>query len=173
MENENLIEEQMRDAEVAPESGVRLDETEPLTAMSPVKMQSAGYVYIYDTRTGDRSICNRNMLMAHLRKKRSDGSLVFTTRKPLVAPVGGVLKCMLHPADPNRYHYDELGLATCRKANLTSPYQVQRHMLKRHKMEHATIKEEIANKEKEEAREERKQDRKMRETLIKGASKKK
>ena len=167
------IEEQMRDAEVAPETGVKLDGTEPLTDMSPVKMQSAGYVYIYNTRTAERSVCNRNMLMAHLRKVRPDGSLVFTTRKSSFSPKRGTLKCMLHPDDPNRAHYDELGLATCRKANLTSPYQVQRHMLKRHKMEHATIKEEIANKEKEEAREERKQDRKLRETLIKGAAKKK
>jgi len=167
------IEEQMRDAEVAPETGVKLDETEPLTEMSPVKMQSAGYVYIYNTRTAERSICNRNMLVAHLRKKRPDGSLVFTTRKPRVGPRRGTLKCMLHPDEPNRSHYDGLGLATCRKANLTSRYQVRRHMEKRHKAEWATIKEEITNKEKEEAREERKQDRKLQEALLKAASKKK
>ena len=160
------IEEQIRDAEVAPESSVRLDETEPLTEMSPVKMQSAGYVYIYNTRTAERSICNRNMLAAHLRKTRPDKSLVFTTRKPSFSPRRGTLKCMLHPDDLNRAHYDELGLATCRKSNLTSPYQVRRHMEKRHKAEWATIKEEITNKEKEEAREERRQEHQLRESII-------
>lgn len=163
METEK-IEEQMRDAEVAPESGVRLDTSEPLTEMSPTKMQSAGYVYIYDTRTGDRSVCNRNMLPAHLGKKRPDGSLVFTTAKRLPTPRGGTLKCMLHPDNPNRYHYDALGLATCPKANLTSPYQVQRHMQKRHKMEFATIKE-------EQDREEKARNLKMQEAILKKASK--
>ena len=166
MENEGLIEEQMRDAEVAPESSVKLDGVEPLTDMSPTKMQSAGYVYIYDSVTGERSICNRNMLAAHLRKKRPNGSLVFTTRKPLVPPKRGILKCMLHPDAPNRYHYDEMGLATCRKSNITSPYQVLRHMQKRHKMEYATIKEELD-------REEKAKERKLREVLIKSASKSK
>ena len=166
MDNETLIEEQMREAEVAPESEVKIDEAEPLTPMSPVKMQSAGYVYIYDTVTHERSVCNRNMLAGHLRKKRPDGSIVFTTRKPLVAPKRGALKCMLHPDEPNRYHYDELGLATCRKANLASLYQVQRHMIKRHKMEYATIKEELD-------REEKAKERKLREVLIKSASKSK
>jgi hypothetical protein len=164
MTEENLIEEQMRDAEVAPESEIRLDATEPLTDMSPTKMQSAGYVYIYDTRTGDRSICNHNMLAAHLGKKRPDGSLVFTTRKPRISPRRGTLKCLLHLDNPNRAHYDALGLATCPKANLTSPYQVQRHMQKRHKMEWATIKEEID-------REEKARNTKMQEAILKKASK--
>jgi len=152
MGKEIEVEELMRDAEAAPESRVKLDETEPLTDMTPTKMQSAGYVYIYDTVTGERSICNRNMLGMHLKKRRPDGSLVFTTRRPLVSPKRGTLKCALHPDSPNRQHYDELGLASCRKANLTSPYQVQRHMQKRHKMEWATIKEETDRKEKEKER---------------------
>ena len=160
------IEEQIRNAKEAPESEIRIDETDPLTEMSPIKMQSAGYVYIYDTKTGDRSVCNRNMLATHLGKRRKDGSLIFTTRKPKVSPKMGTLKCMLHSDEPNRYHYDELGLATCRKANLTSPYQVIRHMQKRHKMEYATIKE-------EETREEKARTQKLNEALIKGMSKKK
>jgi hypothetical protein len=147
------IEEQIRDAEPVKESEVRLDNTEPLTEMTPVKMQSAGYVYIYDTRTGERSVCNRNMLPAHLGKRRADGSIVFTTRKPQISPKRGTLKCILHPSNPNRGHYDELGLPTCPKATLASPYQVSRHMQKRHKMEWATIEAERVAKEKEEERE--------------------
>jgi hypothetical protein len=158
------IEEQIRDAEVAPESKVRLDSQEPLTEMSPTKMQSAGYVYIYDTRTNERSVCNRNMLTAQLKKARPDGSLVFTTRKPRVGPQRGTLKCMLHVDDPNRAHYDALGLAVCPKATLASPYQVQRHMQKRHKMEWATIKEETD-------REEKARNIKMQEAILKKAAK--
>jgi len=159
------IEEQIRDAQAAPESEIKIEESEPLTEMSPIKMQSAGYVYIYDTQTRERSICNRNMLTQHLKKTRKDGSPVFTTRKPKEGPVRGTLKCMLHPDDPDRYHYDELGLPTCRKANLTSPYQVRRHMEKRHKMEWLTIKEERDQVEKDRAR-------KLQEAMIKSASKK-
>jgi hypothetical protein len=170
MENEN-IEEQMRDAEAAPESEVKLDEAEPLIDMSPVKMQSAGYVYIYDTITRERSICNRNMLAAQLKKKRVDGSFIFTTRKPKVAPKRGTLKCMLHP-DERKPIYDTWGFAVCMKSNITSPYQVRRHMEKRHKQEWATIKEEIAQKEKERERADRAEDRKLQAALIKKASKK-
>jgi hypothetical protein len=168
MEN---IEEQIRDAEAAPESEAKLDEAEPLIDMSPVKMQSAGYVYIYNTNTRERSVCNRNMLAAQLKKKRLDGSFIFTTRKPKVPPKRGTLKCMLHP-DERKPIYDTWGFAVCMKSNITSPYQVRRHMEKRHKQEWATIKEEIAQKEKERERADRAEDRKLQAALIKKASKK-
>lgn len=163
---EKAIEEQMRDAEVAVESPIIVEADKELDVeMSPTQLKSAGYVYIYDTVTRERSLCNRNMLMHNLRKKRSDGSNVFTTVKPAVGPKRGHLKCMLHPDEPGRYHYDDLGLAVCGKSNLTSPYQVKRHMMKRHKVEYATIREEIDTAEKE-------KDRKLREALIKIGSKK-
>lgn len=115
-------------------------------------LKSAGWVKVWDTKTGEESICNRNMLLDQLQKKRPDGSSVFTTEKPNFEPFRGTFKCLLHADDPNRKHYDELGLATCRKSNLTSKYQVERHMVKRHPAEYATIKEEIARAEKEEDR---------------------
>jgi hypothetical protein len=147
------IEERIRDSEKAPEPGTwgeKIDGEEfPMTA---TELKSAGYVYIYDTKTGERSLCNNNMLAQHLRKKRTDGSYVFTTQKPRVTPQRGTLKCMLHPDDPNRTHYDDLGLPTCRKSNLTSPFQVTRHMQKRHKMEWASIEKERQDAEKQEER---------------------
>jgi hypothetical protein len=157
------IEEQIREAESVKESEVRLDSTEPLTDMTPIKMQSAGWVYIYDTRTNERSVCNRNNLTAQLKKKRPDGSLVFTTRKPKNSPERGVLKCMLHP-DERKPIYDAWRLPVCMKDNLTSLFQVRRHMQKRHKQEWETIRE-------EQAREERERTLKMQEALIKKASK--
>lgn len=121
----------------------------------PVKLNSltsAGWVKVWDTRTGEESICNRNMLLDQLKKKRPDGSAIFTTDKPNIQPFRGTLKCLLHADDPNRKHYNELGLATCQKSNLTSKYQVERHMAKRHPAEYATIKEELAREEKAEER---------------------
>ncbi len=150
-ENVELFEQMEREAETAVEPGtVKVkDHIESEDAPMMVReVKSAKYVYIYDTNSGERSLCNRNMLKQHLSLKREDGSLAFTTRKPMVAPARGVLRCMLHPEGPNRRHYDELGLPTCRKANLTSPFQVTRHMQKRHKQEWETIQaEKLAEKE--------------------------
>ena len=158
MEDDKLIEELVRDAEKAAEPGVLtakqvLSEGDADTPPSIVtQVTSAEYVWIYDTRTGDQSKCNRNMLVQHLKKKRPDGSLVFTTKDPGFRPKQGTHKCMLHPDDPNRKHYDELGLPTCKKANLASPFQVRRHMQKRHKQEWATLEQEREDREKEEER---------------------
>jgi len=154
-----LIEEMVKDAEVAAEPGELKtkqvlhkgdDELPSPTMITEIK--SAGWVYIYDTKTGDRSLCNRNMLPQHLRKKRADGSTVFTTIDPGFRPPQRTLKCMLHKDSPDRAHYDELGLATCTKDNLKSKYQVIRHMQKRHKMEWETIEQERKDIEKDEDR---------------------
>ena len=179
MTEEIAIEEQMRDAEKVAEPKLDIDADEIKSAkglgvesMEVGEVLSAGQVFIYDTRTGDRSICNRNNLAHNLQKKRPDGSLVFTTIKPKVEPVRGTHLCMLHPNYPERKYYDTLGLATCLKDNLRSAYQVRRHMEKRHKVEWGTIKEEIARREKEEAKAERAKDRKVQEAILKQASKK-
>ena len=153
------IEEQVRDAEVVEESQVVIEKDKELEVeMSPTQLKSAGYVYIYDTKTNERSLCNRNTLLHALQKKRPDGSVVFTTVKPKTGPKRGTLKCKLHP-DERKEIYDLWGLATCLKANLTSPYQVKRHMMKRHKDEYNSIKE-------EEDRIEKDKERQLRESII-------
>jgi hypothetical protein len=151
------IEEVMVKADTAPEpEGLAKGEVVSKDAaeaspMNVTELTSAGWVYIYDTKTHERSITNKNMLRAQLLKKRPDGSTVFTTSKPDEVPFRGTLKCLLHPDDPNRGHYDELGLPVCKKSNLTSPFQVKRHMEKRHRMEYQTI--ETERKETKEANE--------------------
>ena len=154
------IEEEMKNAEEAGEPGelkgkqiLHKGDEELPSPMMATEIKSAGYVYIYDTKTGDRSLCNRNMLLQHLKKKREDGSIVFTTKDPGFRPPQGELKCMLHPKSPDRKHYDELGLPTCSKDNLKSRFQVIRHMQKRHKMEWLTIEQERVDTEKAEDRE--------------------
>ena len=146
MENQS-IEEMLRDADVAAEPGVmskviaKGDDENP-TPMTLKGLTSAGWVYIYDTVTHERSVCNKNMVRGAIQKKRPDGSRIFTTVKPSEEPKRGSLKCMLHEDNPNRPHYDDLGLPTCRKSNLTSPFQVRRHMEKRHPQEWATLEQE-------------------------------
>lgn len=116
-------------------------------------IESAGYVYIWDTENGKRSVCNRNMLQSTLGKTRKDGSRVFTTIKPDFEPQGGSFKCMLHASDANREHYNSLGLAVCTKDDLDSPYQVTRHMQTRHPQEWETIDDINTTAQREEDRE--------------------
>ena len=68
--------------------------------MTAAELQSAGYVYVYDNRTGARSVVNRNMLQQQLQKTREDGTFIFTTQKPDIERVYGEIKCLLHKDDP-------------------------------------------------------------------------
>jgi len=62
------------------------------------------------------------------------------------------LKCLLHPDNETRKHYDALGFGVCKKSNLVSEFQVDQHMQKKHKAEYKTIQAEIAKKEKDDDR---------------------
>ena len=157
---EKTIEEKMRDAEMVPEPQLEIEGTiEEAEYVFPAEVLSAGQVYIYDTVTHEQSICRRNNLPHKLKLKRPDGSSIFTTVKPSLLPKRGHLKCMLHP-DERKPMYNDWGFAVCKKSNLTSPFQVRRHMQKRHKQEYEAIKE-------EEARIEKERERQLRETIIK------
>jgi hypothetical protein len=155
-DHEVALEEMMARAQAAPEPGSKDRvvskgdvETPPMVL---TELTSAGYVWIYETDTGERSKANRNMLDQLLKIRNKDGTFRFTTKKPDNEPVRGTLKCMLHADDPNRAHYAELGLPVCRKSNLTAPYMVEMHMRNRHPSAWATIEKEKFDKEKEEDR---------------------
>lgn len=158
VDNEALIQEMLRDAKEAPEPGTmekvihrgNADQPAPMTL---AELKSAGWAYIYETKDGQRSVANRNMLPQLLKIKNKDGTLRFTVRKPPYEPKRGTHKCKLHKDNSDRAHYDELGLATCKKSNLTSPYMVTQHMKKRHPVEWATIEQERIEREKKEDRE--------------------
>jgi len=159
MTTEKMTVELMEEAEAAPEPGSfnRRQVIHSPSDAFPVDVQiasleSAGYVYVYDTETGSRSVVNRNMLESQLSKLRPDGTRFFTTVKPAFEPVQGTLKCLLHKDDPERWQYDIWGFATCNKSNLVSEFQVNRHTQIRHRMEWQTIYDERERKEKEEER---------------------
>jgi len=152
--NEVSIQEQLRDAEAAEEpgnikAGTVVGNADGVT-LSANELHSAGWVYVYDTFTGDRSIVNRNMLPQQLQKRREDGSYAFTTTKPQTERVLGQIKCRLHKDDPERELFDSWGLAYCTKDNLTASHDLRVHMEKRHRREWATIDGENRAKEKEE-----------------------
>ena len=159
MTTEKMSVELMEEAEAAPEPGSfnrrqvihSPSDTFPID-VQVASLESAGYVYVYDTLTGDRSVINRNMLEQQLSKLRPDGTRFFTTVKPPFEPKRGTLKCLLHKDDPMRWQYDEWGFAVCNKSNLVSEFQVNRHVQIRHRMEWQTIYEERQIKEKEEER---------------------
>ena len=143
MTQKKSVQEELRDAEMAKEPGdisvgSVLSHSNGIT-MTASELQSAGYVYVYDNRTGDRSVINRNMLQQQLEKRREDGSYAFTTQKPDFERVYGDVKCLLHKDDPNRSTYDNMGLAYCTKDNLTASHDLRVHMQKRHRREWATI----------------------------------
>ena len=156
--DEMMLEELIADAESAAEPGMHINEvisrgSPDLPAPTVVSsLTSAGYSYMYDTRSGERSLTNNNMLPQQLTKNREDGSRVFTTIRPNIIPSRGSMLCLLHQKNPSRGYYDSLGLNICPKANLTSEFQVIRHMQTRHKLEWQTIETERARREKLEER---------------------
>ena len=158
--NNPAIEEMMRDAEMADEpgdlkAGKVISATADMT-MSTSELQSAGYVYVYDNRTGDRSVVNRNMLQQQLEKRREDGSFAFSTRKPEgVEPATGTLKCFLHEDDPNREKYDRMGIVRCRKSNFFTELDRERHLRFRHPRAWATLESERTRGERDAERLER------------------
>ena len=158
--NEPAIEEMMRDAEMADEpgdmkAGKVISATADMT-MSTSELQSAGYVYVYDTRTADRSVVNRNMLQQQLEKRREDGSFVFSTRKPEgIEPIVGKLKCFLHEDDPNREKYDQMGLIRCVKTGFLNEMDRERHLRFRHPRAYATLENERTREERDAERLER------------------
>ena len=165
--------ELMEEAEPAPEPG-NFDRRKVIHSPSdafPLDMQvasleSAGYVYVYDTENGERSVVNRNMLETQLQKLREDGTRYFTTVKPDVEPKRGTLKCLLHQDDPSRGQYDIWGVPTCNKSNLISEFQVNRHVQIRHRMEWQTIYEERERQEKEQDRQDREDERRFQRELL-------
>jgi len=158
-ERENLIQEMLREANKTelPSDLIRNpvihkgDETLP-APMVVNKITSAGYVYVWDSRTFKRVPVLYYMLPQILRQRRQDRSYRWTVSDPGKLPQRGMLKCLLHKDSPDRAHYDSLGFRVCPKDNLTNPYEVRRHMQLKHKAEWAGIEQEKLERERKEDR---------------------
>jgi len=172
MDNEALIQEQLRDAqlvdlpsELKANPVIHRGDEELPSPMTVRQLSSAGYVYVWDTRTYERAPVLYYMLPSVLKRRRQDGSFVWTTNDPKQKPKRGTLKCFLHPDSPDRKLYDTMGLRTCRKDNITNNYEVQQHMLKKHAKEWAAIETMIKEKERQE-------DRKLQQAILSSFTKK-
>ncbi len=161
MSEDSQVEEKATEAPVIVEPSNDPDFTQ--TAM-PVL--SAGYDWIYDPRTGERSKAINYMIPSLLKLKDADGKPRFVKDKPPITPPQGQWKCMLHKDAPNRKHYDEIGLAVCPAGHLSSRYQRDRHMQKKHKTEWGLIQTELMEKTNAEEREARKEDREFQRKLM-------
>jgi hypothetical protein len=169
-ENEALIQEMLRDAKTAEVEGdltknplIHRGDEELPAPMVVKEIKSAGYVWIYETRTGEQIPCIYYMVGQKMRERRPDGSFIWTTKDPGFRPKSGKVICMLHPDHPNRAHYDELGFRVCKKANLINEFQMKQHMLRKHPQEWKAIEDERKEQERQE-------DRALQRAILEGAS---
>lgn len=158
-EREALIAEMLRDAtktelpsDLTKNPILNPDDKEaPPTVVN--KITSAGYVFVWDTRTYQKAPVLYYMLPQILRQRRPDGSYRWSVNDPHKETRRGTFKCLLHKDNPNREHYTSLGFRVCPKDNLANQYQVTRHMQLKHKAEWAAIEQEKRDKERAEDRE--------------------
>jgi hypothetical protein len=158
---------QMEAAEKAPDPGqTRTSEIihageehdEIPVQMRVAALRSAGYTYVYHRETGERSVVNRNMLPAQLRKPlppesgANAGKPAFSITKPPNAPRRGAIKCLLHHEGPRRAEFDAMGLPSCRKATIHSEFQLTSHMRSKHPSSWKAIEEKRLEAEKQEDR---------------------
>ena len=119
-------------------------------------LEEAGWVYVYDQKTGDRSTINRNWLQMQLGKTRPDGSKIFGLHPPkdksgkVIASFKGKYNCLLHKDDKDREYYDSQGFAVCLREGIPSVHAQRQHMAKKHKVEWDNIKESKKEAEKKE-----------------------
>ncbi len=158
-DNESLIAEQLRDAKlvdvpselkanpVIHRGGDELD-----APMTVKELSSAGYVYIWDTRTFKRAPVLYYMLASILRRRRDDGSFIWTTNDPKQLPKRGTHKCLLHKDSTDRVRFDGMGLRTCKKSNIINAFEVKMHMLKKHPKEWQAIEDQRKEQERQEDR---------------------
>ncbi len=157
--NEALIQQMLRDAQKADEPGdlktnpiIHKGDAELQAPMTVKEVSSAGYVWVWDTRTYEKIPILHYMLPSKLRQRRNDGSFIFTTVDPGKLPKRGSIKCLLHADGENREHYNQLGFRVCPKDNIINQYQLEQHMKKKHPQEWQAIEQERIKKEKDEDR---------------------
>lgn len=119
----------------------RGDSSLPMPIMT-ASVTSAGYYTVYDTANYERSLVNGNMLPNKLKQLRPNGRPYFALLKagdPVPLPVRGTIKCFLHVDNERRDEFDRRGFQRCTKSNIPSPFELERHMLAKHKVEWRNI----------------------------------
>jgi hypothetical protein len=140
LNNEDLMEAFLKEADPKLEPGSVRNKTvthagdaEQPFPQAVTSVTSAGYVELWNTKTGERSLSNRNMLPIQLRKKHPDGTRVYTLVDPKIPQKRGSHTCLLHPDRPEREMFDGMGFPVCTKTNIPNEWQVEYgHMAAKH-----------------------------------------
>lgn len=143
--------ETMAEAEAAPEpfvEGMVVQPTQDKPFGSNIsEVTGPGWVFLYNTMTGEQIRVNRWNLRDALKKTHDDpmhpeymGRPLFATKRTKKR-VLGANRCLLHPKDPDAALYQSWGLPVCLSEHLASPFQVTQHMNHKHKNEWAAIQE--------------------------------
>jgi hypothetical protein len=119
---------------------------------------SAGHFYIYNPRTGDRSITNGNQLRQQLTKRDPfDGGLMFVPKDPGIRPKTGTFRCLLHPKNPESARWLAMGLAACTKrGTFQNEAEAMRHLRRKHKSQWEIMEEVRKDTERSEDRQQSK-----------------
>jgi hypothetical protein len=116
-------------------------------------LQYKGYAEVWDTRTGDKSLQPWYLLHQTMRKKRQDGSQVFTRTNPNIKPdYGADLICPLNPLAPDDQSFSGKGFKPCRKQHIPHWDALQQHIRKTHKRAWEAMERERLERERKEDR---------------------
>lgn len=126
-------------ATVVPDSYLREGEVlGPVNDSNPApsrlsSLRFKGYVEVWDTRTGVKSLQPWWLLWQTMKKKREDGSFVFTRTDPKIPPnYGADLVCPLNPASSEYETVKGMGFKVCTKQHIPHEDARMRHVKKSH-----------------------------------------
>lgn len=135
-------------------------------------------VRLYDSETGEAYLAPKSIVGIRpanttegykrgyglLGQVTATGAWKWVEQDPQVSPrVRGNLKCRLHPDDPERYLWDEMGFPVCNKTGIPSAYEQERHLTSKHKTVATAIKARQEQVDRDAARDEA---RLLREALV-------
>jgi len=129
--------------------------------MHIVEQRGGKYYQMWHAEDGTERLIHVNLMNGVLKMRFNErhepllhgrrGGRIFVFDRPTHRPREMVNFCRLHPNDPDRSDWDLMGLPVCKKP-LANPYEVDRHMQKKHSTAWGTIERERTKLERDEDR---------------------
>lgn len=124
------------------------DEPAPMRVSS---LRYKGYVEVWDTETGAKSLQPWWLLWQTMRKMRENGKNVFTRTDPQIPPdYGEDWFCPLNPRAPEDQRFAGRGFRPCRKRHIPHWDGLQSHIQHSHSRAWAAMERAAATREREE-----------------------